>query len=402
MSTKSAVVEAEPAMTPIADVYNLALKGAQVAEAAPAAEPTKEAEPVAAAPIEAAPVTEKPASALEAALAEPVQQEAPKDALEEFPEVLPNEGRKDHWKKARERMATDHATIKERDSAIAELNSKLGQAKENPEATARIKELESKVAELTDGITAANIELLPEFRVKYVDGELALLNKAAEKVKAYGGNPDALKEALAMKEGLRRDAAIEEAMGTDVNDIARAKVNAIVTQIDDLREEAANMRGPGSQQAYERLTARQKEQQQAQAQEAERRKVQTFEKVAQSLQKEPMFRLLPVDVPGADKWNESVSTVPSKAKALFGPDVTPEQTVVAAYKASRFDDVVEMLRTTQAEVAQLRKQQSELDGASPDLRGGKPPVKDAYEANLEKSPGQLWHEAMANAKNQED
>lgn len=392
---------AEPPMTSVGDVYTKAL-----AEATKGGEPVTKAEPEKpATKEEPSKEAAKPASALEAALAEkPAATEKVEDTdpLKDLPETLPNENRKDHWAKARAAIKTFAEKYGLSQKEITDLKTKLDQAKANPESKAELENYKAKVAELTDAITAANVELLPEFRAKYIDGRTALIAKAAEKAKAYGGNPEALKEALTMPEGLRRDAAIEEALGDDVKDMARTKVNAIISQLDDLNEQAQNERA-NSQQAYERLTARQKEQQTALAQENEGRKQATFEAVTKRLQSEvPLLRLVDPSVAGAEDWNAKVKAAFEGAKELFGPNATPEQTVEAAVKYKDYDRVANLLSESWKENGQLRKQLAELDGAQPDIKGGRATMKKGKEAALEKDPGQIYNETMAALSASED
>lgn len=390
----------EAPMTPVGDVYEQALKKLQGEEKPPATKPVEPEIKPEEKPVETEP-PKKPTSALEAALSEPEKKEEP-GKLEEFPEQLPNEGRKDHWAKARAGILHRDEVIGEHLKTITELRGEITKAKENPESRAELEQLRAKVAELTDGITAANIELLPEFRAKYIDGAKSLVTKAADKVKAYGGNPDLLREALSMPEGMRRDAAIEEAMGENANDMARNKVNSIVAQLDDLKEQAESERA-NAQQSFERLTQKQKEQIAAQATESEARKEQTFTQVTKLLQSQvPTLRLVDPSVDGADKWNADVMLPFEKAKELFSNGVSPEQTVIAAVKGSDYDRVAGLLQESWKENAQLKKQLAEFDSAQPDPKGGKAPVKTGKEESLEKTPGQIYAETMAALMNKED
>lgn len=405
-------VHEPPPMTPLGDVYAEALKKAKGKEQDAPEKAAEVPKPAHDKPAEKAATVEPPKSALEAALSVKVEPEKTTDdgefsvKLSDLPEDLPNQNRGDNWKKARsglEEREKALASLRSTSSKqISDLTAKIDQVKANPEATAKIKALEDKVAELTDGITAANIELLPEFRAKYIDGSKALINKAADKVKAYGGNPELLKEALALPEGTRRDTAIAEAMGEDVNDMARTKVNAIVTQLDDLNEAAQSDRA-NAQQSYERLTARQKEQLASQQQEMETRKQQTFETVSKKLQTTvPTLRLVDPSIPGAEEWNAPIKAAFDGVGELFNGNADPGRTVEVAVKGLRYDAVEKMFLDTRAELADARKQLAEYEGAQPDLRGSKGPAKTGKEAAIEKSPGQIYKETMAQLSNPED
>lgn len=395
-------------MTPIADVYEAALRREESGKTEPAQQKPAEIQPekteAKKEPEKAEPAKEAPKSALDAALEEkPADEKKDEDiSLKDLPEKLSNEGRQDNWSKARK-------AIEARDLKINELSTQLSQAKENPEVKSKLSELQSAhdllKAEndtLRDAITAANVELLPEFRAKYIEGRNQLVAKAADKIKAYGGNAEALKDALALPEGARRDAALEEAMGDSLSDTAKTKIHAIVAQLDDLNEAAAGERA-NAQQAYERLTAKQKEELAQQQQQFESRKQQTFEAVTKRLQSEvPTLRMVDPSVPGAEEWNGGIKQAMESSQKLFAPDANPEEIVAHAIKGSRYDALEKMFLESRKELAQAKQELTELSGAQPDARGGKQPAAKGKEAKLEKSAGQVYEESLAASQNTED
>lgn len=348
----------------------------------------------------------KPASALEAAMAdqEPAKTEpTTDDPLKDLPETLPNENRKDHWAKARAAIKTQSERAALAEKKAHELETKVSSKQEvPPEILAEKERLAAENAELRDAITAANVELLPEFRQKYVDGAKALVAKAAEKAKAFGGDAEALADALTMPEGKRRNAAIREAIADIDDTIAQNRISAIISDLDKLNEEAKSEKD-NSQVAYQRLTEKQQAQRLAQQQEAETRKAATFDAVTKKLQTEVRtLRFVDPTLQGGEEWNSGVKESLTKAQQLFSETATPEDTVAAAIKGTDYDRVLGLLQTSWGEAAQLRKQLAELEGAQPDVRGGRAPAKKGAEANLDRDPGDIFKETMAQMTGRED
>lgn len=414
MSASEAVIEApevhaNPAETNVGDVYSAALEKAQgdtgespkpKAESPAAPEPEPAAEP----PDPTPPA--KPTSALEAALAEPEKKEEPAadaDPLKDLPETLPNQDRGQQWAKARSLIKTlfEHKTQAE--NTIAELQSKADKPGQiDPAVTVEIESLKKENARLRDGITAANVELLPDFQEKYVQQPKALVANALEKAKAYGGDAEALEMALALPEGKRRDAAIHEALGEEFSEIGRTKINNIVAQIDSLREEAGKAR-ENAQQTYEKSLADRQAERAAQEQEIEGRKQATFDAVTKRLQAEvPTLRNVDAALTGGDEWNTGVRQAFEKAQALFGNDAKAEDTVAAAIKGSDYDRVTGLLTASWKENGDLRKQLAELQGAQPDVHGRTPKPKTSKDALLEQDPGDIYKQTVEKAQGGDD
>lgn len=403
-------VHADPAETNVGDVYSAALEKAQgdtgespkskvESPAVPAPEPEPAAEPPAPAPA-------KPTSALEAALAEPAaakDEPADTDPLKDLPETLPNQNRGEHWAKARASLERLSEYKKQAEKTIAELQEKSAQpGQPDPAVTVEIESLKKENARLRDGITAANVELLPDFQEKYVQQPKALVANALEKAKAYGGDAEALEMALALPEGKRRDAAIHEALGEEFSEIGRTKINNIVAQIDSLREEAGKAR-ENAQQTYEKSLADRQAERAAQEQEIEGRKQATFDAVTKRLQAEvPTLRNVDAALTGGEDWNNGVNAAFEKAQALFSNDAKAEDTVAAAIKGSDYDRVTGLLTASWKENGELRKQLSELQGAQPDAHGRSPKAKTGKDALLEQDPGDIYKQTVEKAQGGDD
>lgn len=397
LAPDTGTIDTPAAMTPVADVFEAALAKEKGKEA-----PVKE-EPTATEP-EAKPSKAAPKSALDAALGDDVPAtDKPEPAADEDPLKAFSEEKPD-WKNAR-------ALIKKQHGELRELREKAGKSEADPaiiselstlkqalaERDAALAERDAKLADYNDAMTAVNLELHPDFRREFIDGRKELVQAAASKFKAYGGNPEALSEALSMPEGKRRDAAIEEALSSvdDMSATAKAKILTAVAEVESL-DEKRDKRMKEPQQAYEELERRTLAQRQKQQQEAEQLKATEFERITRELQKS-VRTLAPVDesFEGGKEWNAQVKEARERGFALLAGDAPFEKIVAAAVKGEDYDRVTSLLMAERKETATLRAQLAELDGAIPDIKGGKAPKKSPLDASLEKSPGDLYNEAMS-------
>lgn len=408
-TTPPSPVATPPAMTPISEVFAKAMIDGGKAPSAPSAQPdpAPESKPkIEAKPKEKA-LAPKPKSALDAVVGEPVAEPAKEPEAEEDPlKDLPEKPEAGHWPKARKLIEKQAAELKElrgrkpeTDPAIAsrmtELETKLAEREKT------LAEKEATLAEYNDSITAINIELHPDFRREFVDGRKRLVDSAAAKLKSYGGNSEALIEALEIPEGKRRDAAIEEALGEDLSDSARAKILRGVADVEALDEKRAGIvKSP--QQSFEELERKTQAQRDKEHAEIEQRKQTEFERITRELtSKIPTLRVMPDDVEDGSKWNAERKEDFDNAFKMLRSDAPSHEIIATAIKGQRFDRVVnwltENLRTEQKKSASLEAQVAQYEGSSPDMRGGKPPVKTALEANLERKPGDIFAEAMSKA-----
>lgn len=405
------VLEAEPpvAMTPMEDVYQKALEKAN-GETKP--EPVKQDPEVIkeAAPAKKEAAKPTPKSALDAALNGGQPEVKPEPVIEEDPlKEFPENAKDANWKRARELIGKQHGELKE-------LRGKAGKSEPDPailselqtvkqtlkEREAALAERETKLAEYNDAMTALNVSLHPDHRREFIDGRNELVQSAVAKLKSYGGDPESLKEALDMPEGKRRDAAIEEALESLETDTAKDKVRRYVSEIEALDERRDKaMKDP--QRAYEELERKTAAQRQKQSTEAEQVKATEFERITRELHKTiPTLALVDDSVDGGKEWNASVKQAREDAFKLFSSDATFPDLVTTAVKGKDYDRVTNLLIAERKETATLRAQLAQFDESQPVIKGGKPAAKNAKDAALDRSPGDLYNETMAKLSGGED
>lgn len=379
------IPEAQPARTPVAEVFQQALDKRRVEEkskpapkkgkeqALAAQEPSKEPEQGKVAAKLTKEPTEapaKPASAIEAALAEPMKGDVTDpDPLADLDPVKPD------WAKAREKIKhLDAERIKFRDEAQAAKTPDPKSQEQIENLTRERDEARRQADEMKDAIVAVNIEMEPSFRREFIDGRKALVGKAVDKLKAYGGDGEALKDALSLPEGRVRDKAVEAAMG-EIGDVPNSKVVAIIGEIEKLDERKSEQLADPNQ-SWEKLQQGQAATRQKAAEQAEARKKEIWEKVTKdAMDKHPLLRLVGSDVPDAEAWNTPRINARNRALELHSPNATPEQTLEIAFKGELFDHAETLLIETRSENKALRAQLAEYESSQPDIKGNRTPPK---------------------------
>lgn len=317
------------------------------------------------------------------------------DFLKDLPETLPREGRGLHWEKARGAIATQGKTISEQAKTVADLTRQLAEAKAAPAGNpAREAELQKQLDEYKDAIVGINVEYSPEHRREFVEGRATLVTKAAEKLVAFGGDGPALEKALKMPESRARTEAIKSAMG-DLDAVEAGRVMGFITEIDKLDDRRAEVqRDP--QGAWSKLQEAEKARATEVATKREEFKAKTFETVSKTLP-DKYFLLRTVDdsLPDAAAHNALVAEMRTAAFELLKDGAKPEDLVEAAYAKQMVPQLQKFLVETRTELRAARAALKEYEGAEPGFRGGKAPEKTGLEAQLEKTPGQLWTESLS-------
>lgn len=347
----------------------------------------------------------KPASALDAALegaatgasgATGATGPATEDYLKDIPEVLPKEGRKENWEKARGAISKLGTTVGERDKRISELTAELETAKASPSGTTEeIASLRKQLDEYKDAVVAINVEYDPEHRKKFVDGRVDLVGKAASKAHAFGGDQEGIKKAMDMPEGRGRSAAIKEALSGIEDEYDRGRVLDLIKDVAKLDDEKADlMKDP--QGAWARLQESEKARITQAAQKAEEYKKTVFETVAKTMpDKASVLREVDPDLPGATEHNASAKAMKESAFKLLGNDAKPEHLVEAAFWREAGPKTQELLVTTRKELTTALAALKGYEKADPGFRGAQGPKKTPDEAKMEKSPGDIYKETMA-------
>lgn len=398
---------AETAMTPIGEVYAKAM-AAQNPPAEPVAEPVVEKSAPEKPPAEK-PTKAAPKSAMDAALdggeptkAEPVAEE---DPLKEFP----LDSKEKNWKGLRGAAEKAFTELKE-------LRAKAGKSEPDPailtelstvkatlkEREAALAEREAKLAEYNDAMTALDLKNRPDFRQEFYVERDELVKSAAAKLKNYGGNPEAIVEALEMPEGKRRDAAIEEALAELETDSAKDKIRRYVSEI-EAKDEKRDKALANSQQSFEELERKTIAQRQKQAAESEQVKAAEFDRIARELHKTvPTLAFVDESFADGKEWNAAVRQAQEDAFKLFSPDATYPDMVTTAIQGKDYARVTKLLMAERKETATLRAQLAQFDDSQPVIKGGKPAAKNARDAALEKSPGELYKQTLAQLSGGDD
>ena len=376
----------------------------------PKAEPVAKEAPVKETPKEQPKETAKPRNALDALLsgkpAETKQEAAPEDPAKDLDKETNlaklRKKAEDGWARARELEAKVGTPDPKLTGELDTLRKTLS------EREAALQEHEAKLAEYKDAMVAVNIELDPDYRREFIDGRKALVATAAAKLKTYGGDENALAEALAMPEGLRRDEAIEAVLPDGINSTARDKIMRAVSEVEALDEKRAAVL-KNSEASFEELQRRHAAQAKAAAEEAkaaaedaEIAKKATFDRVARELATSVVtLSMADETLDGGKDWNAARIANNTAAMSLLSNDTTPEQIVSAAIKAADYDRLAGLFMETRKALAERDARLAEFEGAQPDTKGRKTatPTKEEQLAKL--TPGQRFMQVIGSQKNED-
>ena len=136
----------------------------------------------------------------------------------------------------------------------AALESKVKPPLEDPEVKQLIKTRDDELAKANEALLALNIESHPDFIREFTQPREKLAKSAATKLQGYGGNGQALIDALYMPEGIRRDEAISQLL-ENVPDYAKGKITNLVTEIEGLDDRAQEKRA-NAPKTWQELSAR--------------------------------------------------------------------------------------------------------------------------------------------------
>lgn len=388
---------AEPALRPPGELFEEEMARQRGQEPAKKEEPVKEEDepPAKEDPPKKEPV--KPGSALEAALeAEVVDDTVPpvKSELDDLPETLPRDNRGEHWNKARGKISTLERLVAERDAKITEQTKRIEAAGQPaPELIAENETLKKALDEYKDAITALNVDYDPATRKKYVQGRQDLVEKAAHKTKAFGGADELIKQAMGEPEGRMRSDLLKRALG-DLDDTEKARVMAFITDIEKLDDERAELQ-KDPQGAWAKLQAAENAVALKRKEEAENFKKTTFDRTMADLPKlHFLLRTVDPTIPGADEHNSFAEKAKTAAYRLLGPDAKPQELAEAVLKSQLADKYRDLYVEARKQIKIRDARIAESDGAEPGFRGGKQPPKSPIEAQLDKSPGQIYNETM--------
>lgn len=400
----------QPATTNVGEkagaLFNKIMAGEKPAEATPAPEVTTEATPKPETQKKPEPPTKKPTSAVDALLSKPAKpaDETPSDddPLKEFP----TDAKEKNFAALRKKAEEGWKRAKELESKLATPDPKLNEELESLRATvtereSKLKEYDARMAEYKEAMTAVNIELDPDYRREFIDGRKRLVETASSKFKAYGGEPEAFAEALALPEGRRRDEVLETLMES-LSDTAKSKVLRTIQDVDSLDEKRAEiLKAP--QQSFEAIERRRAAEHEEHAQQTAAFIKKEFGRISQSLAASlPTLGLADETLEGGKAWNEARRANDAAALELLGPNATREQYITASIKSSDYDRVVTLLMDARKTLAEQAEQLAEYNGAQPDVRGRTGPKPTPQQERAGKTAGAVFTEQMRTARSQDD
>jgi hypothetical protein len=225
------------------------------------------------------------------------------------------------------------------------------------EKLARLQEIETEHASLLDVVQKIGAERSPAYQNKFVKGKNALVEKAANIVKKFGGNADDFKAALALN-GRERSDALSESMA-DLHDMDRTRVAAILTEIESLDEEG----GSFLENAKESLM---REEQEAQQMERQRQTemVQAREAAFHATANKMLHRL-PDDHPLAAEANPMVDKALQEAKKFLFEGSDFNEFAEASVAKAMYPLLQQRLLTAAQTIAELEERLEELTNAEP-------------------------------------
>lgn len=321
-------------------------------------------------------------SPLDAVIAKGKPEEKPEepDVLKEFDETKPD------WKRAR-------GVMKEQSQKIKELESKISAPKASPDEvlalTKKTQELEAALAERNQAIKAINAEYSPEYQglIKEREGQLA---KISSRMKAFGGDGEALAEAVQMPMGRVRTAQIKEAMA-ELDSDDKARLHTLIENWESHEEKIADFRKDLPRQFDQMAAARDAHMREQQAQAIKQLET-DFVKISEQLPDSIVtFREVPDDVPGGTEWNKEIGEARVTALRVLKPDGADfNESVSIALKGARYDTLEKRYLALHSDHLELKKRLAEYDSSGPDFKGApKPTVK------TEKKPIDKYNEALA-------
>lgn len=345
------------------------------------AEPTKETAPV---KEEAKDVT-KPAAVtpvddlLDAAFSgEPAKEkvEEATSPVEEFKDVtagVTSEKVRERMVKMREKIDTLWKESQTLSRERADLQAKVKPALEDPDVQALIKAKDEELSRANEALLALNIDSHPEFKREFTIPREKHARNAAQKLQSYGGNGQALLDALYMPEGIRRDEAVAQLLES-VPDYAKTKITGIISQIETLDEQAGERRA-NAPKTWEELNAKDLDSRRKKAEEYRGQVTTVFEDIKGQLSQDPVFRQLSDDIKGASEWNKDRDAAFERGlNHILGSDNTVQRSLITAIKGERFDAVKGLLVKERELRKAAERKVAEYEGVQPTVRGGKMPA----------------------------
>ncbi len=399
--TKATASEAAGQLPDLTHAFSEALK-TEKAKEAPAAEAPKEPvkepakgpeaakeaakEPIKETPKEA-PVKGKK-SALDAALSDDATVE--KIEPDEVTKLI--ESKDPNWDKARETMKRQSEELKsfrERKPELPpEIATELASVKE---LKAEREKLQKENAQMRDSIMALDVRFDPAVQEK-IQGRDTQVSRLAASLKEAGADADAFVEAMALplaKRGKMIDSILDSIESGRTRTVIERKLADIEVLDEQLDEQLSK-----PHESFEQLKQKREIAAREHAEQVERFKSATYEKVQRDLPKlSKLMRQAPEDSEGAAEYNASLKADLEKAPSLLS--VSPEEATLLTFKAARYDSAEKMVLESRAKIQALETELAKYEGAEPGFRGGGKPKPTA---DHERPIQEVFQEALAAGK----
>lgn len=332
-------------------------------------------------------VKDKPKTALDSVL----KPKSETDKTDDVPADAPAKQLRAAYERQKSEAARWKSEAEKRSTPDPEAAAKTEAAQKEHEA------LKAENAKLRDAITAIDFTYDPSIQERFVKGRLDMAEKAAARVKQFGGNEEAFRDALELT-GKRSTEAMKTAL-EEVDEMDRPRVLALVEKIRELDDEFSDKK-KDPQQAWAKLNEQRQQDRQAQQEQFEKAKEAVLAKVIKELpEKHPLLNFVDESVEDAETWNGDMKHSHEYARHLTGPTATAEEIAVASIKAGRYDFAEILLLTKMQEWSEkeagYKAQLAKYESADPSFVGG---AKKSTVDKLDRSPGELYRETLEKRK----
>lgn len=311
---------------------------------------------------------------------EPVPADA--DPLAEFKDAKPEDLPKIKAK-ARELIGK---TAKE----LETLRVQLEEAKKAPavgdDIKTRLDALEKERNELAEAVKIGSPERSEEYQQMGKE-RTALVERAANKLSDLGGDPEKLKEALALAPGKARTTALKAALSeleTDDRTVLRMAVEE-VEKLEERRRDFVTDADKKWTTLQQEKAGKAKQSQEAQAKEI----AADFAKLRKELP-ETYFMLKTAE--DAPEWNETVNQAFEEAQAMARGERPRGDVLKTLAMGLRAADLTKLFLAERAKREELEKKLGARASAGPGIQGGKPPPQSNGERP---TPGRKFADMLA-------
>lgn len=285
------------------------------------------------------------------------------DPTDEPPAHLSPKGR-DDWKAYKAKKDAEIQTWQQKYAALEkELNETKPKVWKDDER-AEFERYKKEYPEMESIVERIGLERSPQFQNKFVKGRAEIIEKAAKKVIAAGGDGKAFREAMGLT-GRAKYEAIEMALGESPQGVV-GQVHSLVTQVEDLDEERDSTLASGKV-ALEEFATQEERKKREQLEKQTAAQTARFEEVTELL-KDDFFLLKEVE--GNDKWNEMSKGIRERAKKFLFNASSFDDFATAAIAAESAPIFKQMYQAERNARLAIQEELEQYAGAEPGLKSG--------------------------------